>query len=747
MNECPQDVINQIWRLFAAQGIGDDLQIIETLAYYLLQHAGYEGELGRSSYPQPIPLSDPHVASLQTLLAEARHNHTPADLLNHCLLFRLDTMQAGGRYPTPRHITRLMADLARIFVTDEQATVADFACGSGGLLAEFAGNNVTGIEIAPNWARIARANLLLHGMTAADAAVHTKNALAIVGSAVTNPFDSILMNPPFGAPLEASLVEQQLDEGKGTRSETVLTLLALNYLKGDGVLAVLQPGGALFSTSSGEATLRTRLLRENRLEAIIQLPKDAFQPFSQLQTYLLLARGPGESSLATGAPVWFYHIAHDGFSSGRNRQPQPEQSQLPLLVAAVAAGQAEESAWEIHSQEGALQLDVRPLASGGYRLTQPDKGKITIHTLTTPGATALRLTRQTDEETHQALLHEAAMWQQRPLPSVRNHIALERLTFHLADDDGQAVTLEPVKDKEDWRLTLKTPHVASLSETLMPESGFLGLFVAEDGTLLSPLLHLADVQNKPKPLTILPLVGDGDEAAGSLLLWDSSAALFFASEQGEKGWLLLADTAGTEEAALIGWEDDILQSGVVMQRQSTFTGESWHRGVVVDAQGIRFGVGVDPAFIRDERQFDLKFDRYYLPDGEETAVQRSAAEILATMREKQQVLSDHLNYLLGLVEMRPTPALPPSIIDEIEPLGPLNHSQRLVWQRISNMTEEINDEETARPFRPEELVAGLNEAEVQQALELFEHMGVLVSIIIDGAPYYRRLTERDVVAP
>lgn len=739
MVDCPQDVINRMWRLFAAQGIGDDFQIIETLAYHLLRRSGHTDRANRSTHPQPIALSDTRADALQALLTEALGNQSAADLLNCCLLFKPDTMQAGGRYPTPRHITRLMADLARVFIADDHAAVADFACGSGGLLVEFGEHKVTGIEISPTWGRIARANLLLNGMPAAE--IHTGDALTILGTRVTDQFNIITMNPSFGSTLEAERVEQRLGEGKGTRSETVLALLALNYLQPDGVLAVLQPGGALFSTSSGEATLRNRLLIENRLEAIIQLPKDAFQPYSQVQTYLLLARNSAQSSIVADAPVWFYQVTHDGFSSGRNRQPQPEQSQLPQLVAAVAAGQVER-AWEIRDDTEVVQLEIRPLTTGGYRIVQPDSGKLSVHALTTPGATVLWLTRQA-ENTHHILLYETALWRQQPLPAVRSDVGLTPLAFQLADESGQAVTLE--QPNGGWQLMLKSSQTVTPGKSITPGGGYLALFAAATGELLSPLLLLEDVHKdyRPRSLVTLPLENDNGEPAGSLLLWDSSTVnpLFFASEPGDTGWFIVA---GDEEAVLVGWENSTIKSAMPAQLKRTFAGEPWHRGVVVDANGLRFGVAVAPTYIRDDRKLDLTFDHYYPPDEREPALQRSAAEILATMREKQQKLAGHLNYLLGIIEMRSTTALPPPVV-EVTPLEPLNSSQRLVWQRIVAMTEVANGVTAARPFRSEDLTAGLNQAEVQQTLALFERMGLIVPVVIDGAPYYRRLTEWDIV--
>jgi predicted RNA methylase len=780
MSDCPQDHFNRIWQLFAAQGISDDLQILESVAYLLLvEQAGQWAELEKevqdllassvsfsgnitllrsfselADWPRlSSALSAEKTASLIRVVRHLLDNSDmqPTDLFNRCLLFQLDAMRVGGQYPTPRHIASLMASLVNIF--EVPATVADFACGSGGLLVEFGGSDVIGIEISSTWARLARANLHLHNHPAqsiftGDALKVTESEFTRRGSFLHSPernahlFNAILMNPPFGHPLELSHATWEFSDRAGRRSETVLALLALDYLQESGVLAVLQPGGTLFSTGRGEQWLRERLITEARLDAIIQLPKDALQPYSQLQTYLLLARQSERSSLDAAAPVWFYQIAHDGFSSGRNRRPQPEQSQLPQLMAAVAASQTE-PAWKLRDESGASQLDIWPLATGGYRLAQPDKGRLRLDVMTIADAVALRLTRQTDEETRQGLLYQTAFWQKRPLPAMQNNAALVPLTFRLADGDDQQIALQ--QNGDEWQLKLKSIQPVKPVESWETEQRYWALFIANSGEPLSPLLQTSDLQKdfKPKSLTIVLLADEANELAGSLLLWDSKALqpLFFADGTDNDGWLLLL---GHEEAAIIGWGADGLHSGAIGGRQDAFSGEPWHRGVVVDERGVHFGVGVDPATIRDERQFDLTFDRYYLSNEQETAAPQSAAEILGAMRQKQRGLTHKLDYLLGIVEMRPAQALPPSLVDAA-PFGSLNQSQRLVWQRILEMSEGVNGTITARPFRPQELAAGLNEADVQQALTLLERMGVIVPVVIDGAPYYRRLTERDVV--
>lgn len=342
-----EQIINEIWRIYNSQGVADDARIIEEVSQLLLiwhetEWADIKFEVNGGIvrvYRHPdttihTVLTYERLDRLLQLLRPLFHEVSAADFLNRHLLFHPNQMLALGRYPTARHITGLMRDLT-IALTHVES-VADFACGSGGFLAEFADvQQLTGVEIAPTLGRIAAANLALHNLKTESIIIG--DSLSVVGSRITKSFDAVVMNPPFGHPMEKELVWQRLGEGKGTRSETVLTLLALDHLKAGGVLSVLLPGGSLFATSSGEVTLRRRLLEECQLEAVIELPKDALQPYSQLTTYLVLARREPSYD-----PVWFYRVSHDGFSSGRNRQPQPEQSQLPLLTGAVAAPQEPE---------------------------------------------------------------------------------------------------------------------------------------------------------------------------------------------------------------------------------------------------------------------------------------------------------------------------------------------------------------------------------------------------------------------
>ena len=182
-------LLNNIWAAFRSVGITDDLRIIEQLAALLLEQKGVQPGSDRSlpalSVPEEFNLDD-----VRQQLKDASAQAGGAGVLfDRSILFRLDTMRAGGQYPTPRHIVRLMTALAET----AGKTVADVACGSGGLFIHSQGSSLVGVDISPEWARIARANLRLHKK---QGDIREGDALRVIKS--DERFERIVMNPPFG---------------------------------------------------------------------------------------------------------------------------------------------------------------------------------------------------------------------------------------------------------------------------------------------------------------------------------------------------------------------------------------------------------------------------------------------------------------------------------------------------------------------------------------------------------------------
>jgi type I restriction enzyme M protein len=94
-----------------------------------------------------------------------------------------------------------------------------------------------------------------------------------------------------------------------------------------GRCAVIVPDGVLFGSSRAHVALRKKLVEENRLDGVVSMPGGVFKPYAGVSTAVLLfTRG------ATTERIWFYDMAHDGFSLDDKRQPAPEND-IPDILA------------------------------------------------------------------------------------------------------------------------------------------------------------------------------------------------------------------------------------------------------------------------------------------------------------------------------------------------------------------------------------------------------------------------------
>lgn len=354
-------LIDGIWAEFRKAGITDDITVIGQVADRLLSIQGKPSALlsvsSKSELDQIL---------IEDLLRQAieQNQGNVGDLFDRYVLFRLDRMLPGGRYPTPRHIIQLI--IAVTETTGHQ--VADFACGSAGMLVHSAGKELIGAEISPEWAQLAQANVTLHDQ-AAD--IRTGNALRVIRA--TEHFERIIMNPPFGEKIKSEY---------GSRSETALNALALAHLENEGKAALLTPTGLLFSSSQNELKLRQQLVDEHHLEAVIALPSDSFQPFSTSQTHCLVV---SKVQINDQAKTWFLRPSHDGYVSGRGRDLTESPQQPNDLILAEKAVLSSRKKEQTNNGNG---LFIEPILDGENLLglmIQPGEQALLVNTRYLPG--------------------------------------------------------------------------------------------------------------------------------------------------------------------------------------------------------------------------------------------------------------------------------------------------------------------------------------------------------------------------
>lgn len=209
----------------------------------------------------------------------------------YCLsMFAEQEGKRGGEFFTPSCVVRTLVEVLKPF----KGRVYDPCCGSGGMFVQSAkfvdahqGNRkeitIYGQENSPKSYRLARMNLAIRGLSCdlgeenADSFLHDLHPKLLA--------DYILANPPFN--LKAWRTEKQLtedDRWKGYATPPVgnanyaWILHMLSHLSYDGTAAFLLANGALNAGVEGEAEyeIRKKLIQDNKVEAIIVLPRDMF---------------------------------------------------------------------------------------------------------------------------------------------------------------------------------------------------------------------------------------------------------------------------------------------------------------------------------------------------------------------------------------------------------------------------------------------------------------------------------------
>ena len=196
----------------------------------------------------------------------------------------------AGEFYTPRPIVKLMVDLL-----DPQPgeTVYDPACGTGGMLIEaihhmrgdhLAYGRIFGQENNLSTSAIAKMNLYLHG--AKDVQIRQGDTLRnplFLENGRLKTFDCVLANPPFGMEKWGAAQFESDQYGRnmwGCPSDSNADFAWLQHMiksmdPKNGRCAVVLPQGVLFH-SGKDGTIRERLVRSDKLEAVITLAGGVF---------------------------------------------------------------------------------------------------------------------------------------------------------------------------------------------------------------------------------------------------------------------------------------------------------------------------------------------------------------------------------------------------------------------------------------------------------------------------------------
>ena len=200
--------------------------------------------------------------------------------------FAVNATKEEGEFYTPHDVVQLMASMIEPY----EGTLYDPACGSGGMFIQSAelvkskqGNinsiNIYGQEKEPATYRLAKMNLALRGIS------HHLGEMS--DSSFTNDlhkglyFNYIMANPPFNlkgwydANLKNDARWSDYVTPPASNANYAWILHMLSHLKpADGVAGFLLANGALNDSDTLE--IRKKLIQNDKVEAIVVLPRDLF---------------------------------------------------------------------------------------------------------------------------------------------------------------------------------------------------------------------------------------------------------------------------------------------------------------------------------------------------------------------------------------------------------------------------------------------------------------------------------------
>lgn len=259
---------------------------------------------------------------------------TKGDLYEY-MLGKLNTAGQNGQFRTPRHIIELMVGLTAPTVKD---TICDPASGTCGFLIgasqyllknnpnilvneksrdHFNNTMFYGYDFDSTMLRIGSMNMLLHGVENPE--INYRDSLSQDYEIDEEKFSLILANPPFKGSLDYDNTSKALLSIVDTRkTELLFMALFLKLLKPGGRAAVIVPDGVLFNGNDAYKKIRTTLINEQKLDAVISLPSGVFKPYAGVSTAILLFTKTNSGGTES---VWFYDMTADGFSLNDNRQP------------------------------------------------------------------------------------------------------------------------------------------------------------------------------------------------------------------------------------------------------------------------------------------------------------------------------------------------------------------------------------------------------------------------------------------
>ena len=216
--------------------------------------------------------------------------------------FAAGSGKKAGEFYTPQPISDILSGIVTLDCQDPTLgskkhlnKVLDFACGSGSLLLNIRKRlgksgigKIYGQENNITTYNLARMNMLLHGVKDTEFEIYhgdsLKNEWPILSEqnpAKKQTFDAIVANPPFSLKWEPTDTTSEdfrfKNHGVAPKSAADFAFLlhGFHFLAEEGTMAIILPHGVLFR-GGAEERIRTKLLKDGNIDAVIGLPSNLF---------------------------------------------------------------------------------------------------------------------------------------------------------------------------------------------------------------------------------------------------------------------------------------------------------------------------------------------------------------------------------------------------------------------------------------------------------------------------------------
>lgn len=342
------------WSVFRDRNAGEMYSTIQDSVFPFIKGLHGDKNSAYSKYmddaifkiPTPIMLSKV-VEKLDDIYAQIEkvsENDTKGDVYEY-LLSKISQSGRNGQFRTPRHIIKMMVELMNPTPTD---IICDPACGTSGFLVasgEYLKENYKeeiffnkenknhymngmffGYDMDRTMLRIGAMNMMTHGIE--NPFIEYRDSLSDQNTD-KDKYSLILANPPFKGSLDYDVVSSDiLKICKTKKTELLFLALMIRMLKVGGRCAVIVPDGVLFGASKAHKDIRTEIIENNKLEAVISMPSGVFKPYAGVSTGILIFTKTGYGGTDN---VWFYDMEADGYTLDDKRN-ETEKNDIPDII-------------------------------------------------------------------------------------------------------------------------------------------------------------------------------------------------------------------------------------------------------------------------------------------------------------------------------------------------------------------------------------------------------------------------------